>query len=127
LAERRKKEFFRGADFPRLFPELADAEVEFVQRGAGVAEDGKRGSLSFRERTLEGHLPCANPSCRKGGFGIGAVIEAIAAARRPDGEGEVACAGYVGALRPAESGAPAATCSNRLAVKVKLRYKPAGP
>jgi hypothetical protein len=119
-SERRGKGFFRAGDFKRLFPELANADVEYVQRGAGVPDDGKRGRLSHAERTLEGHLPCANPECRKGGFGIGLVIEALAAARRTEGTGEVHCAGYVGARRT--EGGAAAGCPNRLELSVRLTF-----
>ncbi len=123
MAERKRKEFFLGKEFPKHFPELLDCEVRYRQLGVGVPEDGKVGTISHREGSLEGHLPCANPACKKGGFGLGPVIDSLVAASRREGTGEVRCAGYVGARRT-EKG-PAATCENRLVVEVRLVYAPA--
>ena len=95
--------------------------VTCTQTGLGVAEGGKESRLSTRDGSLDAKmlLPCANPACKKGGFALKARIDKIVTAGEASGAFDVACDGYVGALRT-EKG-PAATCGNKLAVAVSVK------
>lgn len=107
-------------------PRPADIAVEYVQTGAGVPEGGKAGRVAQRDRSLDPKmlLPCANPECRKGGFFLRPEVDKAVRAAAAEVRVDLACSGYVGALRT-ERG-PAGGCPNRLAATVRITYAKGG-
>jgi hypothetical protein len=103
-------------------PRVVEVAVRYLQRGEGLPEEGRTGEVSQRQGSLEARmlLPCANPSCKKGGFLLRPDVDKAVAARETSAMVERQCAGYVGALR-SERG-PAPRCGNTLTATIEITY-----
>jgi hypothetical protein len=107
--------------FLEAFPSVADAVVEYEERGCfsqGTSEETRGGRQSNND--ILGSLLCHNPRCKRGGFELQNRIAGMVAQWRDEQEFSATCPGDDGSPQGRRRGVP---CGNRFNVQVRLRYK----
>jgi len=121
--QRKKSAFGRRGTFDEVYPEIKAIAVQVREMG-----EGSSGRTS-RYGTFPGdRLPCSNPSCVKGGFLIGGLLDSIVYVRRSgarslrEGTGEttISCDGNEGSARLKKR------CLNSAHVSISVSYQGGG-
>jgi hypothetical protein len=95
----RTNAFYNGVStFKSAFPMLSDALVEWRElRGPEDTRQPETRKTGFKRGNFnQGILPCSNPACHEGGYGVDRVIADMLAQGESERTGMMLCAGREG-------------------------------
>ena len=124
MAERKERTLTAwGQPFAAAFPQLADAQAEWEEKGhalSGGPPEVRRGlRMSVKEGYFQGTILCGQPGCTGGGFEVDRIIQFMVQDGEEEREGLLVCGGWVGG-----TGSEQATpCVNGIRYRVRLTYR----
>lgn len=112
-----------GQPFAAVFPQLADAQVEWEVQGhalSGAPVEVRRGfRMSVKAGYFQGTIRCGQPGCAGGGFEVDRILQVMVQDGEEEREGLLVCGGWVGGPEGKEH----APCVNAIRYRIQLTYR----
>jgi hypothetical protein len=114
--DRSRRVFGTLSSFDKVFPQLEDALVPFIEYE--LASEKRHGTHSLR--TWGGLMHCGNSRCRRGGYEVDRVVSEMIRENVTEKEFELRCPGDEGTPKGRKRGQ---NCYRSIKGKVTLKYK----
>lgn len=112
-----------GKPFGTVFPQLADAEVEWEEEAytlSGEVPAVRHGlRMSVKEGYFQGTIRCGQAGCAGGGFEVERIIQFMVQDALEEREGVLVCGGWIGG----PEGEEARPCVNAIRYRIRLTYR----
>lgn len=117
--DRSRRVFGSLRPFDDVFPDVANADVQYTESGQFQPRVGASGP-HFHSIRHGGLIPCANPLCRRGGYEIDQVLSDMRRLRETERKGVLSCPGDEGSPKGRRIGR---RCGNKIEYTLTVKYK----
>ncbi|HEV8663438.1 MAG TPA: hypothetical protein VGT06_09920 [Candidatus Methylomirabilis sp.] len=112
-----------GQPFAGVFPQLADAQVEWEVQGHALSRAptgvGRGLRMSVKAGYFQGTIRCGQPGCAGGGFEVDQILQLMVQDGEEEREGLLVCGGWVGG----PEGEERSPCINAIRYRIQLTYR----